>query len=170
MANKYLSLISGVKTLIEAITSSAGAGDAGKIPGLDSSGRLDTSFMPVGIGADTASIEASENLSAGDFVDIYDAAGTPKCRKADASTAGKSADGFVLTGVTSPANATIYFEGQNTQLTGLTAGVSYYLDASTPGGITATPPSTTNNVVQYLGTAINTTTLTTEISRGITLA
>ena len=34
----------------------AGAGDAGKIPAVDSSGRLDTSFMPTGIGADTAAI------------------------------------------------------------------------------------------------------------------
>ena len=34
--------------------------DAGKIPGLDATGRLDTSVMPVGIGADTTQAVASE--------------------------------------------------------------------------------------------------------------
>lgn len=170
MANKYLTLLAGVKTLVEAIAASAGVGDAGKIIALDASGRIDSSMMPVGIGADTASIVASENLAAGDYVDIYDDAGTAKCRKADTSAAGKTADGFVLAGVTATANATVYFEGQNTQKSGLTAGLSYFVDPTVPGGVTATAPSTSGQVVQFVGIAINATTISTEISRGITIA
>ena len=51
------------QTIVNAKTTSAGAGDSGKIPALDGSGRLDNSFLPVGIGADTAQILASETLA-----------------------------------------------------------------------------------------------------------
>jgi hypothetical protein len=171
MANNYISLISGIRTVLEAIITSAGAGDSGKIVALDANGRLDESMLPVGIGADTASILASETLAAGDFVDIYDNTGTATCRKADVSATGKTADGFVLAGATSGNNATIYFEGQNNQLTGLTAGVSYFSSPTVPGGVTATAPSTSGQVVQFVGVAINATTINTDIDlQGITLA
>lgn len=45
-------------------TTSAGAGDAGKLPGLDSNGKLDISFMPTGVGGDTQTLTAGEALSA----------------------------------------------------------------------------------------------------------
>lgn len=63
--NKYIKQSSGSLVEEAAIQSSAGAGDAGKIPALDAAGRLDNSMMPAGIGADTAAITASENLAAG---------------------------------------------------------------------------------------------------------
>lgn len=170
MAEKYLKNNGGVLTEEEAIQVSSGAGDAGKIPALDSAGRLDNTVMPVGIGADTASIVASENLAAGDMVDIYDDAGTATARKADAASSGKYATGFVLQATTSPANATIYFEGQNNQLTGLTAGARMYLSATTPGEITATAPTGTGQVVQYVGRAINATTIAFEPAQPIVLA
>jgi hypothetical protein len=149
-AKKYLALLAGVITEVAAILTSAGAGDEGKIPGLDATGRLDTSFMPVGIGAATETIAASEALSAGDLVNIWNSTGTPKVRKADASAAGKEANGFVLAAVDNGANATVYPPGAlNTQLTSLTS-VQYYLSA-TPGAITPTPPSTAGQVVQRVG-------------------
>lgn len=137
-------------TIVNSKTTSAGAGDAGKLPALDGTGKLDTSFMPVGIGADTASITTSENLAAGDLVNIYDSTGA-KCRKADASTAGKEAHGFVLSAYTSPAPATVYFEGTNTQVTGLTPGNQFL--STTPGLCSATAPSGSGNVVQRVGFA-----------------
>lgn len=167
--NKYIALSSGQWVEVEAIQSSAGAGDAGKIPALDSSGRLDATMMPVGIGADTASIPTSENLAAGDFINLYDNSGTLTARKADASN-GRRADGFVLAAVTSPANATVYFEGQNTQLSSLTLGAVYYLSGSVAGAVTATAPSTATHLVQELGKAISATALSTEIGRPVTLA
>ena len=46
MAAKYIKNNSGQLAEVEATTTSAGAGDAGKIIGLDSSGKIDTSMMP----------------------------------------------------------------------------------------------------------------------------
>src|SRR5882757_9494798 len=91
---KYLTNASGTVTEVATPTTSAGAGDSGKIPSLDAGGKLDSSFMPTGIAADTAAITASEALSAGDLVNVWNSTGA-KVRKADASTAGKEAHGFV---------------------------------------------------------------------------
>jgi hypothetical protein len=158
MADKFIYNNAGRPAEKEATVTSAGAGDAGEIVALDSSGRIDSSMMPVGIGADTATIAASENLLAGDFVNVWNDTGTVKVRKADATTNGKMCDGFVLANVTAPANATVYFEGQNTQLTGLTLGALQFL-STTPGGRTETAPSTAGNLVQQLGRAISATSM-----------
>lgn len=148
--NKYLTNNAGTITEVASLQSSAGAGDAGKIPALDAAGRLDNSMMPSGIGADTASVTSSENLAAGDLVNIWNSTGA-KVRKADATTAGKEAHGFVLSAVTSPAAATVYFEGSNTGVTGLTPGPQFL--STTAGIATATAPSGTGNVVQRVGFA-----------------
>jgi hypothetical protein len=157
--NKYIQNNAGVLTEAVAIQTSGGATDAGKIPALDTSGRLDSSMMPVGLGAEADVIPASENLAAGNLVNIWSNSGAANARKADATTAGKEAVGFVLAAVTAPANATVYRTSQsNTQMSGLTPGAKYFL-ATTAGGITATAPSGSGNVVQSIGTAINATTL-----------
>ena len=153
--DKYLYVNAGTVTEKTTIQTSAGAGDAGKIPATDSTGKLDTSFMPVGIAADTASITASEALAAGDYVNVYNSSGA-KCRKADASTSGKEAHGFVLSAVSQNNSATVYFEGSNTQVTGMTPGV-VFLSATTPGLGTSTAPSSTGNVVQRIGFATSAT-------------
>lgn len=164
---KYIALSSGQLAEVQPISVSAGAGDAGKMIQLDGSGRIDNSMMPVGIGADTASIVTSENLAAGDFVNLWNDAGTLKARKADAANS-QPAHGFVLGAVTAPAAATVYFEGQNTQLSGLTVGDTLYL-STTAGGVTATAPSGTGQLVQEVGIAITTTAASTEIGRPVTL-
>lgn len=168
-ADKYLYNNAGVLTEKSATQSSAGAGDAGKIPALDETGRLASSMMPVGIGADTAAIVASENLAAGDFVNIYNDAGTAKARKADASTAGKYAHGFVLDAVTSGNPATVYFEGPNTQVSGATPG-EVFLSSTTPGGFTSTAPTGAGKVVQKVGVAVAATNINFEWIAPIVLA
>ncbi|WP_026610696.1 hypothetical protein [Methylocaldum szegediense] len=168
-AKKYLSLNNGRLQEVQATVVSSGAADDGKIPALDPTGKLDQSVMPVGIGADTKIIQASEALAAGDFVNIWNDGGTSKVRKADATTAGKEADGFVLAAVASGGNATVYFEGTNTQLSELTPGSRYYL-STTAGGVTDTSPSGSGNVVQYLGKAISTTEISFEKEDGVILA
>jgi hypothetical protein len=169
MAQKFLRLLSGVISELEALVTSAGAGDAGKIPALDATGKLDNSFMPVGIGADSKILPASENLAAGDLVNVWNDSGTAKARKADATTAGKEANGFVLSAVTLGNNATVYFDGTDTQLAGLTPGSVYYL-ATTAGGIATAPPSGYGNVLQRVGRALSATELTFEPGEPITLA
>ena len=148
--NKYLSNNAGTITEASSIQSSAGAGDAGKIPALDAAGRLDTSMMPTGIGADTALIQASENLANGDLVNVHNSGGA-RVRKADATSAGKEAHGFVLAAVTSGNNATVYFEGSNSGVTGLTPGPQFL--STTAGTATATAPSGSGNIVQRVGFA-----------------
>jgi hypothetical protein len=165
---KFLSLVVGTLTEIVGLVTSAGAGDAGKLVQTDGTGRLDTSVMPVGLGADTKSITASEALAAGDFVNIWNSTGA-KARKADGSTSGKQADGFVLAAVANAAAATVYFEGPNTQVTGLTPG-TVFLSATTPGQATGTPPSGTGQTVQRLGVAVAATEVNFEPQSPVVLA
>lgn len=157
--NKYLANNAGKMKEVAAVQSSAGAGDAGKIPALDSTGLLDLTMMPTGVAAEVFTAVTSENLTAGDFVNWYSNSGTLTVRKADATTNAKPANGFVLANVTSPASATVYLiSNRNTALSGLTVGQDYWL-ATTAGQITATAPSASGNIVQLLGTAISTTVL-----------
>lgn len=169
MAAKYIAMNNGRLQEVQATTVSTGAADDGKIVALDATGRIDQSMMPVGVGADIAIIIASETLAAGDFVNIWNDAGTPKVRKADASTQGKEAVGFVLEAATANTNARVYFEGRNTAVTGKTPGARQYLSAVTPGATVETPPSGSGQVVQTLGIAISATSIAAEISDGVIL-
>ena len=148
--NKYIAQVAGQLTEVEAIQTSAGAGDSGKIPAVDSTGRLDPTFMPVGVVPEVQSIVTSENLTAGDLVNIYDVTGTPTARKAD-NTNGRVAHGFVLAGSTSPAATNVYLEGVITGLSALTAGTQMFLGVT--GAATATAPSTTGYIIQQIGIA-----------------
>jgi hypothetical protein len=151
------------------IQTSAGAADADKIPSLDAQGRLDASMMPTGIGADTANLQASEAIGAGDKINIHDVAGAFRMRRADAAAAGKEADGFVISAVASGASGLAYLEGRITGLSGLVPGARYYLSDSTPGGQTVTPPVGAGKVVQFLGKAVSATELNFEPDDGIVL-
>ena len=158
-ADKYLKNVSGVPTEQAATQSSAGAGNAGDILALDDDGLLDPSVFPSGYGAETFTLAASENLSAGNLVNVWDDSGTLKVRKADASSE-KPADGFVSENVTSGNNALVFqLPGTITGLTGLTAGAKYYLSGTTPGGVATTPPSGAGKIAQFLGFAKSTTEL-----------
>lgn len=151
---------------------SAGSGDAGKPVGLDAAGKLDASVMPAGFGQNTKTATANGALSARDLVYI-EAAGT--MAKADATTEGKEAIGFVSAAVSNAAVGTIYLTGNNiTGLSGLTPGKKYYL-STTPGLMvddTAAPVTggSTGNVVQEVGTALSATELAFEPEQPITLA
>ena len=166
--NKYIKNNAGTLTEEASVQASAGAGDAGKIPALDATGRIDNSMMPTGIGADTSSIVSSENLAAGDLVNIWNNTGTANVRKADATTAGKEAHGFVLSAVTAPAAATVYFEGSNTGVTGLTPGPQFL--ATTAGLCTVTAPSAAGNVVQRVGFATSATNVNFQSQTPVVLA
>lgn len=168
-AKKYLKNNAGTITEQAATITSAGAGNDGDIVALDSAGKLDTSVMPVGITPVTASITASEALSAGDFVNVHNSSGA-KVRKADASTSGKEAHGYVLAAVSSSATATVYLLGdENNQVSGATPGV-VYLSASVPGGFTSTAPSGSGQTVQRLGVAVSSTVISFQPSEPIVLA
>ncbi len=167
---KYFANVGGRVTEIPTISTSVGAPDADKIVALNSAGQFDITLMPTGIGPDVATMPASESLSAGDYVNVWNDSGTVKARKADATTAGKEANGFVLAAFTSGQSAAVYLDGSNTGVTGLTPGARYYLSASAPGQATATAPSGSGNVVQFLGIAVSASSLSFHPDDGFVLA
>jgi len=170
-AKKYLAWISGRIKQVSSVVVSAGAGNDGDLVALDSSGKLDTSVLPSGIGATTTAATASETLSAGNIVNIWDDTGTTKVRKADATAEGKEATGFVRAGFSSSATATIYLPGDViTGLSSLTPGARYYLN-TTAGGITNDVSAfASGNVSQCVGIALTTSTLAFNPEPPITIA
>ena len=126
-AKKLLRLVNGKLQEVLGIVVSSGAPNDGDIPALGSDGKLDVSVLPTGVGPDVAVLEASENIGAGEYVNIFDDTGTPKIRKADNSN-GRDAHGFLKTAVTTGNNGTVYFEGPNDNLTGLTIGALITLE------------------------------------------
>lgn len=144
------------------LTASAGAGDANKIVETTSTGRLDPSLMPAGVGVQTITVTASEALAAGDFVNLHDSTGL-KARKASAAAIGTRAHGFVLAAVSSGAAATVYMSGANTSVTGQTVAATVFLSATTPGATTTTAPSTAGQIVQPLGVVSSATEIQVDI-------
>jgi len=172
MADKYLyrDASTGLVTQREATTTGGSPAQAGDILALGSDGRISSTVLPVGIGEDVQSLPAGESLSGGDFVYITSAG---EVMRASAGVTGTEAIGFVLASYVTGAQALVYFEGRNTGLTGLTAGARYYLSDTIPGGIIATPlADTVGNVGkkhQFIGRAINTTSLSFEPAEPIVL-
>lgn len=165
--DKYLYLNSGIVTEKALNQTSAGLGDAGKGVALNASGLIDDTMLPT---VETITAPASENLSAGDWVNVFDSSGTLKVRKADASGGvGKRCHGFVKAAVTAPADAVVYTDGNNANDSGLTLGSTHYLSA-TPGAATPTPPSIAAHIVQELGLATSTTNMLTRIGETIVRA
>jgi hypothetical protein len=153
---KYLEQVAATGRKREVAAEAVGGSGAasGKIPQLDGNGRIPATMMPAGITADTEVIVASEALAAGDFVNVHNSGGS-RVRKADATTVGKEAHGFVLSAVANAGNATVYFEGANDQVTGQTPGPVFL--ATSPGQSVSAPPSATGNVQQSLGVAVSAT-------------
>lgn len=166
--SRFLTLVNGVKHWITALAVSTGVADANKIVMTSSTGRIDGSLMPVGIGAETQVMVASEALIAGDFVNIFNNGGVPNARKADNSN-GRSANGFVLESVANAANATIYLSGLNNARTGMIPGTVYFLGTS--GGVSTSPPPSTSigAIIQQLGVSANTTTIQFDYDAPITI-
>lgn len=145
-----------------ATDSSAGAANAGDIVALDASGKIALNMMPTGVGPSTKNMVASEAITAPALVNIWNDAGTAKIRKADAAT-NKPANGFILSSVASAASVDVYFEGEVTGLSGLTAG-KVWLSATVPGGVQAAIPTTSGHIAQAVGWATSATTIDFESS------
>jgi hypothetical protein len=164
---KFLKIDTADGNIKEVVSVQTGTADS--IPSLDATGRLDSTMMPIGIGADTLTITTSENLADGDFINIYDNASTPTARKADASN-GYEVNGFVIASSSSGQDCTVYFEGVNDHLSGLTGGLTYFLSATTAGEATTVVPTTAGHIVQKIGRAVATGAISLEFTQAITLA
>jgi hypothetical protein len=123
MADKYIALVNGIDQEVEGTVTGGTAAQAGKIVATDGTGRLDASIMPVGVAPDVYVGIASETLSAtSPFVYIKS---DGQVANASGASGGNPAIGFVLAGSAAAAQATVYFEGRVTGLTGLTVGARY---------------------------------------------
>lgn len=165
MVDKLLQRKGGRTQQYTPAVQSAGAADAGRVPALNASGKLDQTLMPDGIGAATRIASTTEVLTAGAFVNEHANNGALAVRLADNSN-NRPATGFVKTGFANGASATIWpLDSTNDQLSGLTIGTDYYL--GTAGGVLATPLDATDNaqagkIDQRLGKARSATELVTE--------
>ncbi len=169
-AKRVLQSVAGRLRQLAGVVVSTGAPNDGDLVALDAAGKLDASVMPAGFGQNVITAVATEALSANDIVNIYDNAGTASVRKADATTEGKEAHGFVKASFANAATATIYTSGNViTGLTGLTTGARQFL-ATTAGARTATAPSAAGNVVQLIGVAASATSIVFEPEEPITIA
>ena len=157
---------SGLLEELEALEVSTGVADASKPIKTDSTGKLDLSLMPVGIGPDTQDIICTENLSAGEFVNMYNNLGTIAVRKADRSN-NRPAHGFVIQNYTAAQIAKVYKDSENNALAGLTLGAYYFLGLA--GAASLTPPAAgSGHLLQALGVAMSATELDVEIQKPVT--
>lgn len=99
-------------------------------------------------------LTASEAIAAGDFVHIWDDAGTPKVQLADGTNPLKFANGYA------PAAAAAAAPCQALPLAGLNSAVSpaatgeVWLSVTVPGGYQTAAPATTGQLIQSLGSGV----------------
>ena len=110
-------------------------------------------------------LNSSAAESVGDFVYI---SALDVVTQADATDNTKPAELLIIEKPTAT-TATCVSTGDHNIFSGLTSGSIYYL-STTPGAITTTPPNGSGNIVQEVGVAISTTTLTVDIRKGTALA
>lgn len=155
---KFLTRVAANLGLTEiTATTNGGPSYAGQIPALDpTTGLLNTNMMPVGIGPDTdnTGVCGGTSLTAGMFVNFYNAAGTKTVRPADSTDNTKPAHGFVLAGFTAAQAVTVYMNGNNNLIplgTFAASNVGQPLYLGTNGGCTTARVSSTGNFDQQLG-------------------
>lgn len=136
--NKYFALgVNNIPTLVAAVQTSAGAGDAGKIVALNSSGLIDSTMLPT---SSAVTRTASEAISAGALINEWNNSGTINVRNADNSTY-KPAHGYAPSSITSSGSGSVYL-GYGPAITGLsskTVGAEQFL--GTAGALTETAPT-----------------------------
>lgn len=110
---------------------------------------------PYGNAASSKTLEASEALAAGDWVNIWNDGGTAKARKANAAVPTRPADGYVLASANSGASASVFVSGINSQVSSQTPGVVYLQTTAGVGG--SAVPSVTGQSVQLIGIALSAT-------------
>lgn len=118
-------------------------------------------------GVDVVNLEASVALALGDVVYVSAAGAVAKSQANAAGTA--KVIGMARAAIESAATGPIQTDGILSGLTGLTAGLPYYLSADTAGTMVTTAPSESGKFVTKLGTAISTTELEISIREPIKL-
>jgi hypothetical protein len=111
-------------------------------------------MLPDGVGPDTSSILASEEVKDGAWVNVWSDAGVFSVRNADA-TLGKEVNGYVRKGGLAKALLTVYSSGRNIAVTGQVPGPVYLQKVPGIGGPIS--PKGKGVISQRIGTAISET-------------
>ena len=143
------------------ITTSAGAGSAGNIPALNSSGQIDSSMLPT---TSEITYTAKSTISAQTFVNTTNVTGTGEVQPALAADATKPCTGFSPSAISSSSTGPIQFLGAQITLPLAQTGYTFtaaniqqlvYLDPVNAGMcVPASTTFTTGQLVQSLGPII----------------
>lgn len=164
---KFLRFIDDNFAEVDGTRVSAGVANAGDIPALDATGRLDASLMPIGVGDDSFQVIASEDLTAGNFVNIFaDEDGNARVRKASATDKTAPCMGFVRNTVTAGTALKVFFEGTNSFVTGQTPGKVFLQRTAGRAGPAA--PYLPGNILQSVGVAVSPTAINFEAGTPVT--
>lgn len=123
---------------------------------------------PGPVSAPVKNVITSEALSAGHLINLYNSAGL-RAQRADAAFA-RRAHGYVRAAFASGAVAEVYVSGFNDLLSGLVVGTTVYLSDTTPGTVTATPPTASGHIVQAIGIVTGVNEINFEPSEPVSLA
>lgn len=151
MANQqFVTVESGVKKLKTSTSVSTGVADAGKIISTNLEGVLDNSILPKGIGLDVYSAITSVALAPYQMVNIYNNAGVPTVKLAQANAIGTEAIGYVKDTYAIGDTALVYIEGEF-NMSGATVNTNYFLSDTVAGEITSTAPTSGGTFIQRVG-------------------
>lgn len=151
MANqKFITVESGNKRLKTATSVSVGLTDAGKVMCLDETGKISDTLLPDSVGLNTYSAITSVVLTPYQMVAVFNNAGVPNLKLADASTVGCEAIGYVKEGFNIGDVATVFLEG-SFSYTGATVGQSYFLSDTVAGDVTSVAPINSGSFYQFVG-------------------
>jgi hypothetical protein len=117
MAQRFLTIGENGSTVqVEAITTSTGSADAGKLLALNEDGELDPGLLPADKVETIRDVVAFEAIAANSLVNIFydNDATTHKARYADASNIDTFAVGYVTEAVASGGTARVYLSGELT--------------------------------------------------------
>jgi hypothetical protein len=125
--------------------------DASKLVGSLNAGILSPNTLNANALVAT-SVTASESLSAGDIVNVWNSSGTFRVRKACAYPGQQyEAHGFVLDAVSSGQSVSVHHVGYNSFRSGLAPGAQWV--STVAGQVTNTPPTSVGSMVQRIGFA-----------------
>lgn len=109
---------------------------------------------PAGSPGRVLALQASEDIAAHAFVNIYDASGDSRVRLADATDAAKFANGFAETAIASGDTGDIAGFGLNADTSVAETAGEVWLSETVPGSYQTSAPTTSGYIVQALGPAV----------------
>jgi hypothetical protein len=117
-------------------------------------------FCPMGTGLTLGALTvfavlASEAISAGAFINIYNNSGTINVRNAKADDPAKFAVGFSPLAIGNGAVGFILFFGLNSAITVATPASQVWLSDSVAGSFQTSAPTTAGHIIQSLGPAVD---------------